>query len=469
MSCPIRPLIMCGGAGTRLWPMSRESFPKQFALRVGGYSIFQQTVLRVTGPEFGRPVIITNQTYRFIAEQQLAEIDVLADFVLEPARRDTAPAIIAAATLAGQSDPDVPLLILASDHQVRDGEAFRTAVLAGLPALAAGWLVTFGILPTDPATGYGYIEPGETLPSGARTVRRFIEKPDAERARSYVLDGMLWNSGNFMASARTLIEEYALHQPASAAAVTRAAEQATVSPGVFALEAKSYGEAEQLSIDYAVMERTARAVVVPLACGWSDVGNWDLLWAVSDQDGAGNVSRGEVVLSDAHGCYVSSDGPLTSVHGVEDLIVIVNKDAILVTDRHRSGEVKQIVEGLRQTGRQEADTHCKVYRPWGWYQVTDCGDDFQVKRIVVHPKGRLSLQRHGHRAEHWVVVRGTAQVTVGEEVRLLTPNQHAHIPLGAVHRLENPGNTPVELVEVQCGDYLGEDDIVRIEDIYQRV
>ncbi|MDU0338368.1 mannose-1-phosphate guanylyltransferase/mannose-6-phosphate isomerase [Bosea rubneri] len=468
MSCPIRPLILCGGAGTRLWPMSRESYPKQFALRVGGYSIFQQTLLRVSGPEFGRPLIITNQAYRFIAEQQLAEIDILADFVLEPARRDTAPAIVAAAAVAGQLDPDVPLLVLASDHQVRDGEAFRTAVLAGLPAAKAGWLVTFGIRPTDPATGYGYIEAGEMLANGARAVRRFVEKPDAERARHYVMDGLLWNSGNFMASARTLLEEYALHQPTSSAAVTLAAERAKASPGVVALDAAAYAEAEQLSIDYAIMERTVRAAVVPLACGWSDVGNWDLLWSVSDQDGAGNVSRGEVVLSDAQRCYVSSDGPLTSVHGVEDLIVIVNKDAILVTDRHRSGEVKQIVEGLRRTGRQEADTHCKVYRPWGWYQVTDFGDDFQVKRIVVNPKGRLSLQKHGHRAEHWVVVRGTAQVTVGDKVSLLTPNEHAHIPLGAVHRLENPGNTPVELVEVQCGDYLGEDDIVRLEDIYQR-
>lgn len=468
MSCPIRPLIMCGGAGTRLWPMSRESFPKQFALRVGGYSIFQQTLLRVAGPEFGRPLIITNQAYRFIAEQQLAEIDVLADFVLEPARRDTAPAIIAAATVAGQFDPDVPLLVLASDHQIRDSEAFRSAVLAGLPAAEGGWLVTFGIRPTDPATGYGYIEPGEAMANGARTIRRFVEKPDAEHARRYVLDGLLWNSGNFMATARTLIEEYALHQPASAAAVALAAEKAKISTGVFALDAEAYAEAEQLSIDYAVMERTARAVVVPLACGWSDVGSWDLLWSVSDQDQAGNVSQGEVVLSDAHGCFVSSDGPLTSVHGVEDLVVIVNQDAILVADRHRSGEVKQIVESLRRTGRQQADTHSRVHRPWGWYQVTDHGDDFQVKRIVVNPKGRLSLQKHGHRAEHWVVVRGTAQVTVGDEVSLLTPNQHAHIPLGAIHRLENPGNTPVELVEVQCGDYLGEDDIVRLEDIYQR-
>jgi mannose-1-phosphate guanylyltransferase/mannose-6-phosphate isomerase len=284
-----------------------------------------------------------------------------------------------------------------------------------------------------------------------------------------VHDGFLWNSGNFMASARTLTGEYALHQAQSALAVALAAEKAVVSPGVFMLDAEAYARAEQLSIDYAVMERTVRAVVVPLACGWSDVGSWDLLWSVSDRDQAGNVSQGEVVLSDAHRCYVSSDGPLTSVHGVEDLIVVVNQDAILVADRHRSGEVKQIVEGLRRTGRQQADTHARVHRPWGWYQVTDHGDEFQVKRIVVNPKGRLSLQKHGHRAEHWVVVRGTAQVTVGDEVSLLTPNQHAHIPLGAIHRLENPGNTPVELVEVQCGDYLGEDDIVRLEDIYQRV
>lgn len=469
MTSRIRPLIMCGGAGTRLWPMSRDSFPKQFALRVGNRSIFQQTVLRVTGPDYGRPLVITNHAYRFIVEKQLAEIGLEADLVLEPVRRDTAPAIVAAAAVAGRSDLDSPLLIVASDHVVRDADAFRAAVLTGLPAARAGRLVTFGITPTHPAVEYGYIEAGEPLEGKARSVAKFVEKPDVERAMRYVLDGFLWNSGNFMSTARTLIEEYAKYAPQSYKAVLLSADLAQVTTGAFQLDSTEYAKAEPQSIDYAVMERTSCAAVVSLSCGWSDVGNWDLLWSASEQDQAGNFSEGQVVLSDSRGCFVSTDGPLTSVLGVEDLVVIVNGDAILVADRHRSGDVKQIVEGLRRNGRHEADTHSRVYRPWGWYQVMDRGDDFQVKRIVVNPKGRLSLQKHGHRAEHWVVVTGTARVTIGNKVRLLKPNQHAHIPLGAIHRLENPGNTPVELVEVQHGDYLGEDDIVRLEDAYQRV
>lgn len=469
MTSQIRPLIMCGGAGTRLWPMSRESFPKQFALRVGERSIFQQTVLRVRSPDFGRPIVITNNAYRFIVEKQLAEIEIEADLVLEPTRRDTAPAIVAAAAVAGRADLDAPLLVVASDHVVRDAEAFRAAVLAGLPAALAGRLVTFGITPTHPATEYGYIEAGDGLEGKARGVRKFVEKPDVEHAMRYVLDGFLWNSGNFMSTARTLIEEYAKFVPHSIQAVLLSTDLAKDASGAFALDAEHYAKAEQQSIDYAIMERTERAAVVSLSCGWSDVGNWDLLWSASEQDKEGNVSQGQVMLSDAHRCFVSTDGPLTSVLGVDDLVVIVNKDAILVADRARSKEVKQIVEDLRRNGRQEADTHARVYRPWGWYQVIDQGDDFQVKRIVVNPKGRLSLQKHRYRAEHWVVVSGTAQVTVGKKVKLLTPNQHAHIPLGAIHRLENPGDTLVELIEVQHGTYLGEDDIVRLEDVYHRV
>ncbi|KRE05841.1 mannose-1-phosphate guanyltransferase [Bosea sp. Root381] len=465
MTIPVRPLILCGGAGTRLWPMSRDSFPKQFALRVGDRSIFQQTILRVTGPGFGRPLIISNQAYRFIVEKQLAEIDVEADLVLEPMRRDTGPAIVAAAAVAGRLDLDCPLLVVASDHVVRDTEAFRAAVLAGLPAVLAGRLVTFGIMPTHPATEYGYIQPAEDLEGEARAVAKFVEKPDVERAMRYVLEGFLWNSGNFMATARTLVEEYATFVPDSVKAVLLAADLAGNASGAFVLDAEHYGRAEQQSIDYAVMERTSRAAVVSLSCGWSDVGNWDLLWSVSEQDKEGNVSQGQVILSDAHRCFVSTDGPLTSVLGVDDLVVIVNRDAILVADRARSREVKQIVEGLRRDGRQEADTHPRVYGPWGWQQVMDQGDDFQVKRIVVNAKGQLALQSHG-RAEHWVVVSGTARVTVGKKVRLLTPNQHAHIPVGALHRLENPGTIPVELVAVQHGRA---DGAVRAEDAYRRI
>lgn len=468
--CEIQPLIMCGGAGTRLWPTSRESLPKQFAPLLGPRSSFQETVLRLRGPGFAeRPLIVTSRSQRHLVDRQLAEIGVQADLLLEPARRDSGPAILAGCLTIGRVDPETPVLVVASDHVMQDGAAFRAAALAGLPAAKAGRLVTFGIAPTHPATTYGYIEAGESAEGEASTVRRFAEKPDAGTAARFVLAGLLWNSGNFLFTSAALQAEYRRFDPDTVAAVEAALDNAGGELGALVLDEEAFTRVAPRSIDYAVFEKTDRAAVVPLSCGWSDIGTWEAIWELGDPDEAGNVRRGDVQVVDSQGCFVSTDGPLTSLLGVRDLIVVAHRDAILVADRHRSAEVKHLVEDLRAKGRAEADTHSRVDRPWGWYQVIDLGHQFQVKRIVVNPGGRLSLQTHRHRAEHWVVVTGLARVTVGDAVEMLGPNAHAYIPLGAIHRLENPGNTPVELIEVQSGSYLGEDDIVRLEDVYARV
>ncbi len=465
----IQPLIMCGGAGMRLWPTSRESLPKQFAALLGPRSSFQETVLRVRGKGFAeRPMIVTNRNHRHLVEQQLAEIDMQAEILLEPVRRDSGPAILAAALTVARIDPETPMLVVASDHVMQDGEAFRVAALAGLPAAHAGRIVTFGIAPTHPATSFGYLEPDAAVEGTARAVRRFTEKPDAATAARFVLAGLLWNSGNFLFEAGTLVDAYRSNDPGTVEWVELALDGATQELGATLLAAEAFAAVSPRSIDYAVMEKTDRAAVVPLSCGWSDIGTWEAIWELGESDAAGNVRRGDVALFDSRDCLVTTDGPLTSLLGVRDLIVVAHRDAILVADRHRSAEVKSIVEELRTKGRSEADTHSRAQRPWGWYQVIDTGDGFQVKRIVVNPGGRLSLQTHRHRSEHWVVVTGLARVTVGDSVETLGPNQHAYIPLGAVHRLENPGNTPVELIEVQSGGYLGEDDIVRLEDVYAR-
>jgi mannose-1-phosphate guanylyltransferase / mannose-6-phosphate isomerase len=465
----IQPVIMCGGAGARLWPTSRDSLPKQFAPLLGARSSFQETALRVRGPQFSdRLLVVTSRAHRFLAEEQLAEIGVEADILLEPERRDSGPAIVAACVKIAREDPDAPVLVVAADHMISDAEAFRAAVISAREAAAAGWLVTFGIMAAHPATEYGYIEPGEPVEGAAFRVATFVEKPDARTAAGYVLAGFLWNSGNFLFTARRLIDEYAAFAPAAVEAVTRAMGGAANESGALALEPAAWGEVEKKSIDYAVMQHTARAAVVKVACGWSDIGNWDALWSMGARDAQGNAIKGDVEILDSHGCFVSSDGPLTSVLGASDLIVVAERDAILVADRRRAPEVKQLVEALRRKGRPEADCHSRVRRPWGSYQVIDCGDQFQVKRITVHPNGRLSLQKHRRRSEHWVVVSGLAQVTVEDKTRSLGPNEHVHIPLGAVHRLENFGDMPVQLIEVQSGNYLGEDDIVRLEDAYHR-
>jgi mannose-1-phosphate guanylyltransferase/mannose-6-phosphate isomerase len=466
----ITPLIMCGGSGSRLWPLSRESFPKQFAPLIGNRSTFQETVLRVTDPGlFGRPLIVTNKRLRFMVERQLAEIGCKADLLLEPMARDSGPAIAAGAAMIARERPDDLVLVLAADHLVRDVPRFRATVAAGAEAARQGHIVTFGIEPTMPATGYGYIEPGEAI-GGSETcrVRRFVEKPDAATAQRYLAEGYLWNSGNFLFQASTLLAEYERFSPESLIAVHEALKRAETDLGALVLDAEAFEKTHKKSIDYQVMEKTTRAAVIPGSFGWSDVGTWDALWDISDKDGAGNVTVGDVVTVSSHNVYASTDGPLVGVVGMSDAVVVATRDAVLVCDKSRSGEVKTLVDQLRKQGASQATDHSRMYRPWGWYQTLELQDRFQVKRIVVYPGGRLSLQKHFHRAEHWVVVRGAAQVTVGDRVELLNENRSIYIPLGEVHRLENPGKIDTEIIEVQTGSYLGEDDIIRLEDVYNR-
>jgi mannose-1-phosphate guanylyltransferase/mannose-6-phosphate isomerase len=464
----IRPVILCGGAGARLWPASRDTMPKQFAALLGDRSTFQETVLRASTYGFGRPLVVTNQAHRFLAERQLADISIVADILIEPSRRDSGPAIAAACLTLARSDPNALALVLASDHVVRKPQAFYRAIGGAMPAARQGRLVTFGVVPMRPETGYGYIDPGDRIAGAAAAVVRFAEKPSAEKAAEYVAAGMLWNSGNFLFRAAALLDEYRRFDPATVDALCAALGSSTIS-GAAMLMGADYARATAQSIDYAVMEKTDRAAVVPLSCGWSDVGSWDALWGLGAKDPNGNVISGVVELLDSRNCYASTSGPLVSMVGLDEVVVVATDDAVLVADRRRSGEVKQLVEQLRRNGRSQADAHSRVHRPWGWYQVLDAGNGFQVKRIVVHPGGRLSLQKHRHRAEHWVVVSGEATVTIDEGHQIVRPSEHVHISLGAVHRLENFAREPVELIEVQSGSYLGEDDIVRLEDAYARV
>lgn len=469
MPAKIRPIIMCGGAGTRLWPTSRNSLPKQFAMLLGERSTFQDTVLRLRHKLFEPPLVLTNRTHRVLAERQLAEIGAEAEIVLEPDRRDSGPAILAGCLLAARREADSTVLVVASDHLVTNRAAFRHAVAGGLPAARAGRLVTFGVAAQHACTDYGWIEPGMVLEGEARHVERFTEKPDGRRAAEYLRRRWLWNSGNFLFGARSLIEEYRTFEPATVSAVEAAVANGTDEAGTFALALDGFVMAQKRSIDFAVMERTDRAAVVAMACGWSDIGSWDALWALSDHDGSGNARRGNVELVDAHNCLVSTDGPMTSVLGVEDLIVVANRDAVLVADRSRAAEVKQVVELLRSKGCSQAETHASVHCSWGSYQIVDAGDGFQVKRLIVAPKGCLLLQKHRFRSEHWVVVRGSAMVTVGETVGHFGKNEHIFIPLGAAHQLENSGSGPLELIEVQNGSYLGEDDVIRVDEVRQQI
>ena len=466
----IRPLIMCGGSGARLWPLSRESFPKQFAPLIGKNSTFQETVLRMADKaHFGRPLIVAAKRHRFMVERQLAEIGVEADILLEPMPRDSGPAIAAGAALIARDNPDQLVMVLAADHVVRDAPAFRQTVLAAASAAEQGYIVTFGIQPSLPATGYGYIERGEPIAaSTALRVRRFVEKPDLATAQRYLLEGYLWNSGNFLFKASALLVEYGRFSPDSLAAIEEALDKAGSDLGAPVLDAVAFERAQKKSIDYQVMEKTDKAAVLPCSFGWSDIGTWDAMWEISDKDANANVAVGDVELIDTTNSYASTDGPLVGVVGMKDTVVVATRDAVLVCDKSRAGEVKTLVDKLRKAGVKQASDHERMYRPWGWYQTLELQGRFQVKRIVVYPGGRLSLQKHFHRAEHWVVVRGAAQVTVGDRVELLNENRSIYIPLGEVHRLENPGKIDTEIIEVQTGSYLGEDDIVRLEDVYNR-
>ena len=466
----IIPLIMCGGAGTRLWPASREVHPKQFLPLFGARSTFQNTMLRVSEATlFERPVVITNTAYRFMVIEQLAEIGLEADVLLEPMRRDSGPAIAAGAAFAQIRDSEAVVLALASDHVVRDVPAFIAACRQGLVAAEAGCIVTFGVQPERAATEYGYISPGEVVSGDVRSVTRFVEKPDTARAAEYTKAGYLWNSGNFMFRASVLLDEYRSVDAQSVEALTESVNRAGRDLGFVTLDPAAFGLAKAISIDYAVMEKTSRAAVVPVACGWSDVGSWHAVWELSDKDSEGNAAQGMAVFEDSRNCNVSTDGALVALEGVDDLVVVATQDAVLVSRQKDANGLKRLVSRLKDVAPRVTEDHLKVHRPWGSYQSIDMGERHQVKRIVVKPGGRLSLQKHHHRSEHWIVVRGTARVTLDEVVKTVHENESIYIPIGATHRMENPGKIPLELIEVQTGSYLGEDDIIRIEDDYRRL
>jgi mannose-1-phosphate guanylyltransferase/mannose-6-phosphate isomerase len=469
MPSPIVPVLLAGGAGTRLWPVSRDALPKQFLPLVGNRSTYQETLLRVRDPMFAPPIVITGPNFHFFAKRQAEDVGVEATIVIEPMRRDSGPAIAAATAVALQRDPDAVVLALAADHIILDAAEFRATCLAGREAADAGCIVTFGIKPTEPKTSYGYILPGEAIgKSGVQAVKKFVEKPDAATAAKYVHDGYLWNSGNFLFRGDVLIGELARLEPEMASAIEAAVKNAVTDLGFLRLEAEAFGRAPQKSIDYALMEKTDRAAVVTGNFRWSDIGSWDALFDITPRDTGGNVVHGPVVAVDASDCVIYSDGRLTTVVGVKDLVVVNTSDAVMVIPRARAQEVRELVARLKAEKRAEATDHKRVHRPWGYYESIDMGERFQVKRIVVIPGGMLSLQKHQHRAEHWVVVRGTAEVTTDETVREVHENESVYIPLGTVHRLANKGKIPLELIEVQTGSYLGEDDIVRLDDIYKR-
>src|ERR1700716_885983 len=411
----ITPLIMCGGAGTRLWPASREVRPKQFLPLFGVRSTFQDTILRVSDATlFARPIVITNTAYRFMVREQLAEIGIEADVLLEPMRRDSGPAISAGAAFAQMRDKEAIVLALAADHVVRDTSAFVAACRQGLVAADAGRIVTFGVQPERPATEYGYIRPGEPIAGEVRAVAKFVEKPDPATAADYFKAGYFWNSGNFMFRASVLLDEYRNLDAGSVKAVVDAVNKAGRDLGFIKLDSDAFGSAKAISIDYAVMEKTSRAAVVPVACGWSDVGSWHMVWELSDKDAQGNAARGAAVFEDSRNCNVATDKALVALEGVDDLVAVATQDAVLVSRQKDANGLKRLVARLKSVAPQLTEDHLKVHRPWGSYQSIDNGDRHQVKRIVVKPGGRLSLQKHHHRSEHWIVVRGAALVTVNE-------------------------------------------------------
>jgi mannose-1-phosphate guanylyltransferase / mannose-6-phosphate isomerase len=468
----IVPVILCGGTGTRLWPLSRESHPKQFQSLISEHSMLQDTALRATGRGFAPPVVVCNEAHRFLVAEQLRDAEIAEPrILLEPAGRNSAPAIAAAVLVAGEQQPETLCWIMAADAAIADVPALHEALAKAAVAARAGRIVTFGMQPTTPETGYGYIETGASLTEAPSVLNlaRFIEKPDAARAADFLAGGKhLWNSGMFVATAATLLAELERHAPEVLVAVKGAIAGAKRDLDFIRLEPASFAAAPSISIDYAVMEKTDRAAVVPASLGWSDLGSWASMWEVAEKDTADNARHGPVEILDSERCYVRSEGMLTAVVGMRDAVVVTTEDAVLVMHRDAAQDVKRMVELLRAKGRKEATEHRRMYRPWGHYEGLIQGDRFQVKKIQVRPGQKLSLQKHYHRAEHWVVVNGTAVVQRDAESILLRENESVYLPLGCVHRLENPGMIPLTLIEVQSGAYLGEDDIVRIEDTYGR-
>lgn len=462
------PVILSGGSGTRLWPASRALYPKQFLPLAGERTMIQETVLRVRGPQFGPPLMICNEEHRFILAEQLRSIGVEpAAIMLEPVARNTAPAVCLAALKAVEGGDDPLLLVMPSDHVVTDATAFQRAVDTALPAARGGALVTFGIRPSHPETGYGYIRMGGCWQEAkdVHHVDRFVEKPDATTAAAYLADGhYLWNSGIFLFAASAYLAELERTAPAIVAACRAALAGAANDLTFYRVARDAFVASPSDSIDYAVMEKTAQAVVVPVDMGWNDVGAWSALWEIGTKDTDGNVCVGDVLLHDCTNSYVRTDERLVAVAGLNDVVVVASDDAVLVSHRERTQDIKAIVERLKKQRRAECDIHTTVHRPWGYYRSIDAGDRYQVKRVVVQPGEQLSLQRHNHRAEHWVVVQGTAEVQCGPDVRLVHENQSVYIPIGEKHRLGNPGRIPLHLIEIRSGSYLGEDDILRFED-----
>jgi mannose-1-phosphate guanylyltransferase/mannose-6-phosphate isomerase len=466
------PVILSGGSGSRLWPISRESFPKQLWPLVSAQSLLQQTAQRGIGPGFAAPIVVCNQEHRFLVGEQLRDAGIAdARIVLEPVGRNSAPAIAAAALLLAEQDPQTVLWMMAADAYIADTPALLRALECAVAAARDGRIVTFGMKATRPETGYGYIEAGAELKGmpGVHALARFIEKPDALSAADMAASGRhMWNSGMFVFTAQTLLDELALYAPAVLEAVRVAVASRTQDLDFIRLDPVAFAAAPSISLDYAVAEHTKRAAVVPADLGWSDVGSWDALWELGAKDEAGNVAIGDVMLEGAKNCYARSDGMLSAIVGLTDVVLVTTEDAVIALHRDRAQDVKKIVERLRAAGRHEAVTHNRSYRPWGFYEGLIRGDRFQVKRIVVKPGAKLSLQKHFHRAEHWVAVAGSALVTRDGETTLLRENESVYLPLGCEHRLENPGRIPLTLIEVQSGSYLGEDDIVRLEDTYGR-
>ncbi len=467
----VHPVILSGGAGTRLWPVSRALYPKQLLALTSDRTMLQETADRL-GPGQGcaPPTVVCNDDHRFIIAEQLRALGTdIGELILEPTARNTAPAAAVAAALLAGTDGGAIMVVLPADHAIGDVEGFRAAVRRAVPLARAGRMVTFGITPGSAHTGYGYIKRGAARDDDGFVVERFVEKPDAATAAGYLKDGgYFWNSGMFVFSAAVYLDELARFHPEMAASCRAAVAGGRRDLDFYRLDAEPFGSCISLSIDYAVMERTDKAVVLPVEIGWSDVGSWGALWQIGDRDAAGNMLVGDVIARDVEDSYIRAEHALVAAIGVRDLTIIETADAVLVAPRERSEEVKEIVAQLKQSGRDEHETHLVHYRPWGSFETLDLGGRFQVKRLMVKPGERLSLQMHHHRAEHWVVVAGTAKVTRGEEVVLLSENESTYIPIGMRHRLENPGKVDLEVIEVQSGSYLGEDDIVRFDDVYNR-